>query len=251
MLLCCITSRAAEEWQTPDVRSFSLGDLHALSDAMHNPAQMAIAGKREAGLSVLNRFQMSELNTGTLYAKLPNQWLDVGAKVSVFGYSDYQLTQVQAGFAKQIFADFAIGVNGTVANENSILEEASTTFFTTGIGIYWHFNNQFDWALLVENVLNTLPDNPIKIFGGCNYKPIEFASIALEGSYDKTNHFNLSIGLEYEILKQFILRSGVTTDTGTPSFGIGYRWSRWQADIGFALHPELGTNSMIGIRTTF
>ncbi|GHT40186.1 hypothetical protein AGMMS49965_08090 [Bacteroidia bacterium] len=252
VVLSCPPTQAAEEWLTSDARAFSLGQLHALSDELLNPAQMAIANRREAGLSVYNRFQMSELNTAGLYAKLPNQWLDAAAKLTAFGYNDYQIIAGQASFAKKIFADFAIGLNLAVINENSVLAEASQTHFTTGLGAFWRYNSQFDWTVLIENIVHNVPkDDLLQMFGGCSYKPLAFASVLLEANYNKRAHFNLSIGLEYEILKQFTIRSGIMTRTSTPSFGIGYQWNSWQADVGFSLHPELGISSMIGIRTTF
>ncbi|GHT04394.1 hypothetical protein AGMMS49525_10700 [Bacteroidia bacterium] len=225
--------------------------MRALSDELLNPAQIAITNQRETGLSVFNRFQMSELNTGCVYLKYPNHWLDVGAKVSAFGYEDYQLLSGQVSFAKKVFANLALGVHIAVVNENSILEEASKTYFASGLGAYWYWNERFDWAFLVENALGNVPDEPVKWFVGCKYRPIEFAAVVLEGSYNQTSHFNLTIGLEYEILGQFSLRSGMMTATGTPNFGVGYRWKQWQVDIGFALHPELGTSSLIGIRRKF
>ncbi|MDR0833424.1 MAG: hypothetical protein LBN93_04455 [Candidatus Symbiothrix sp.] len=240
LVVSCSKSPAADEWQ-----------MHALSNELLNPAQLSIANQREVGLSVYNRFQLSELNTGSLYAKYPNQWLDAGVKVSTFGYEEYQLLEGQVSVAKKVFANVALGINITVVNENSVLEEASKTYFSSGLGAFGRWNERFDWAFLVEHALGNLPGEPVNWFGGCTYKPVEFAAIFLEGSYNQTEHFNLSIGLEYEILGQFSLRSGLMTATGMPNFGAGYRWKQWRADVGFSLHPELGTSSIIGIRRNF
>jgi hypothetical protein len=225
--------------------------MHALSDELLNPAQLSLVNQREAGLSVYNRFQMSELNTGTLYVKYPNSWLDAGAKVSAFGYEDYQLLQWHMSFAKKVFANFALGVQVAVLNKNSVLEEASQTYFTSGLGALWRWSERLDWAVLVEHALGNVSDEPIQWFGGCRYRPIEFAAVSLEANYNTWEHFNLSIGLEYEIGGQFSLRSGMMTATGLPNFGIGYRWNQWRADLGFSLHPELGTGSRIGVRRSF
>jgi hypothetical protein len=73
----------------------------------------------------------------------------------------------------------------------------------------------------------------------------------LETSYDEENRLSFSVGLEYEILDRFIVRSGFQSNLKTPSFGIAYKWNNWTVETGFSLHSVLGINSMAGVSLEF
>jgi hypothetical protein len=242
------TSFASKELNTYDVRSFSLGKIRALSDELLNPATIPFSNRKEGGISIFNRFQMKELNTATLYLKYPNKWLDTGVKLSTFGYSDYRIIQSQFDFAKKIFPDFSVGIYLCYLNESSIMETHPGHYLTSGLGFYFHLNEQIDLALLGENLLYTSDENRLNISAGLKYKVAEHSLFLLEVSNGNERHFSFSAGFEYEIFNQFIVRSGFNSNPETPSFGIAYQWNKWIIDAGFSFHSSLGTSSMIGIK---
>ncbi|GHT40524.1 hypothetical protein FACS189437_06240 [Bacteroidia bacterium] len=230
-----------------DARSFSLGNIRALSDELHNPATVSFAEKKQLGVSVFNRFEMSELNTAALYLKYPDKYLDMGAKLATFGYEDYRLTQLQGSFSKKIFPDLAIGIQLTYRNESSRWEEVSHSYFSSGLGIYYRLNEQIDLALSGENLLHTSEDASWNGYAGMKYKASGNVVLFLEAGGGKETSFRFAAGLEYTIFDQFTIRSGYDSGPHSPSFGVAYRLNRWTTDVGFSLHSVLGISSMIGV----
>jgi hypothetical protein len=52
-------------------------------------------------------------------------------------------------------------------------------------------------------------------------------------------------------VEKFSIRTGIQTGIQTPSFGVGFRQNQWTINAGFALHPVLGTSSIIGVNYHF
>jgi hypothetical protein len=208
---------------------------------------VSFSAKKQLGVSVFNRFEMSELNTASLYLKYPHKYLDAGVKLSTFGYEDYRLTQLQGSFSKKVSSGWAIGIQLTYLNELSRWEEASRSYFSSGLGIYYCLNEQVDFALLGENLLHTSENASRNGYAGMKYKPSGSVVLLLEAGGGKEIPFRFSAGFEYTVFDRFTIRSGYDSGSQSPSFGTAYRWNRWTMDVGFSLHSVLGISSMIGI----
>lgn len=230
-----------------DIRSFTLGDIHALSEELLNPAALSFSGTTEAGLTVFNRFNMKELNTASLYLKYPNRWLDGGSKLSVFGYKDYQIIYLQIALAKKVHSSLSLGIHFNYLNESSILKENREGYYSSHFGAWYVPCEKINLALLIENLLSSTNKNPVNGYLGIKYLPLESIFFLAEGKYLNQKHFSFSLGLEYLINKQFILRSGFQVNPELPSFGITYLFGRWNLSTGFSFHTILGINSSIGI----
>jgi hypothetical protein len=158
---------------------FAIGDLenfHALSDELTNPASLSFVERKQIGLTVFNRFQMSELNTAQLYVQVPNTFLDAGAKLRTFGYSDYRLTQIQTHFAKKLRTNFSIGILLNYQNESSILEDEAKQNLSAGVGVEWFVNDKIAFLALGEKD---------RISTGIKYQASEKATIYTEISNEK------------------------------------------------------------------
>ena len=236
---------------TSEVRAYSLGNLHAVSSEISNPAMLSFSEQKQIGISVLNQFQMKELNTGTIFLKYPNRRLDLSTQFSTFGYEDYRLTQIQSGFSKKLFPNFSAGINLMYQNETSILEENSQHDLFSDMGIYFHLSDVIDLAFIGKNLLTTQKQMTASGHVGLSYSVSKNAIFFAETSYGSEKIFSFSVGLEYEILEQFLLRSGFQSYSKTPSFGIAYLWKPCTIEAGFTLHPVLGVCSQIGVNLNF
>ncbi|GHT77916.1 hypothetical protein AGMMS50262_20000 [Bacteroidia bacterium] len=240
-----VTLIAWGENPASSLRAFSLGDLRALSDELANPALLPFSEQKQIGVSVYNRFQMKELNTGTLFLKYPNPRLDLGAQVCVFGFDDFRRTQIQLGFSKKVFSDFSVGINLRYQNVFSILEEKTQHDLFSDIGLYYRLNEAICLAFNGQNLLKTQKEQPAGTCFGLSCLVSKQAIFFSEAGYE--NGFSFAVGLEYEILEQFLLRCGYQSRSKTPAFGIAYLWKDWTIETGFALHSVLGVSSQIGV----
>jgi hypothetical protein len=242
---------AIGELNLTDARSFALGNLQSLSQGFINPAHFSFQTQAQLGVSVLNRFEMKELNTTYLQGTYPNKYIDAGLAFSHYGYEDYQIIQTQVGLAKKILPELSIGINLVYFHETSILAEDEINHLSSDIGIYYQLNETIELALLMNNVLHTFDEKLEKISGGISYEALENCFLLAEANYDASKKLNFSLGIEYELLQQFDLRAGIHAASQTPSFGIAYQWNHWTIDTGFALHPTLGLSSIIGFNYHF
>ncbi|MDR1683040.1 MAG: hypothetical protein LBS25_06600 [Candidatus Symbiothrix sp.] len=242
-LLKCFEISAVDEFLQTDARSLALGRVRALSEELVNPANLSFSSEKEIGLTVFNHFEMSELNTATLYWKCPNSKIDFGTKFVTFGYSDYRISSWQGFLSKKIFSNLAIGIQLETIMQSSILEEDSRYFLSSGIGISYRLNERFDLSVLGENVLTTYETKPWRWMAGIRYHLSNEAVVLMETATGKIVPFAFSVGLEYAFSESFFLRSGYDSQGKAPSFGIGYQWNKWKIDVGFSLHQVLGISS--------
>ncbi|MDR0506779.1 MAG: hypothetical protein LBH32_08210 [Dysgonamonadaceae bacterium] len=247
-VLCCFhfTVLAIEELNLTDARSFALGNLHALSHESVNPAALSFSDQL-LGASVLNQFEMKELNTSNLWLKYPNRYLDAGITFSHFGYEDYRIVQMQAGFAKKIIPELSLGINLLYFRKSSFWEENAANRLSSCIGIVYQSSKTVEFSFLAENILHNFPYRLWKLYGGMDYRVLENCSLLLESGYNANKQFDFSLGIEYELLDKIWIRAGTQIILKMPSFGVGYKWKNWTVDAGFSLHPVLGTSSMIAV----
>jgi hypothetical protein len=238
---------ATGEFFHTDARSLALGNVCALSEELVNPANLSFSSGKAIGLSVFNRFEMSELNTASLYWKCPNPAVDFGTKLASFGYSDYRISQLQGHLAKKLSSAFSIGLQMNYFFQSSVLEEDNRHFLSSGLGLHYRINDRIDLAALGEDLLSTFDEKPWKIHAGISYRLTDEVIILFETVSGYDLPFAFSAGLEYAILQQVFLRSGYDSRGKTPSFGLAYQWSKWKVDLGFSIHNILGISSLIGV----
>jgi hypothetical protein len=249
--LFSLSVQAIGELISTDARSYDLGSLHALSRESLNPAYLSFHTNPQISVSVLNQFEIKELNTFYVAGKYPNPYVDAGLTFSHYGYADYRIVQAQSGFAKKILPGFAIGLNLIYFQESSILEEHVQNHLSSDIALYYQLNSSVAFAFLATNLLHTFPGRIENFYAGMSYEAVKNCVFLVETHYDINRYFNLSLGLEYELAEKFNIRTGIQTGIKTPSFGVGFKQNQWTIDTGFSLHPVLGVSSIIGVNYHF
>jgi hypothetical protein len=239
---------AADDWPASGAQSFGMGNIRAVGNDYLNPAAISFSDRKAVDLSVLNRFQMSELNTANLSLIYPDKRLDAGFRLSAFGYEDYRIAQLQGSFAKKIRKNLSLGIQVNYRNTQSRWEEDSQACFSSGLGVYYRLNEQVDLALLGEDLFCTSDEKLWRWQAGLQYHASDHVALFVESGYDKDKTFRFVAGIDYALFEQFHFRSGYDSDHGMPAFGVGYGWNQWQVDVGFSFHSVLGTSSAIGIR---
>jgi len=236
-----------DEVRSIDIRALSLGQMQSLSQGVLNPAYLPFLDSKQIGVSVFNRFEMKELSTQSAFGLIPNRLLDMSFHLSMFGYSDYQLIEGQTGFAKKLSQRFSIGTSVSYLIENSIFDENPQTYLQADVSFFWQISDAFEWALTTENLLHTRNSQPFSCFSGVNYHLAPTTCVMVEAGYDSQNRFDLSAGIEYEIIKQLTVRGGFRNNLQTPSLGFAYKMEHWNIETAFLFHPVLGLSSGIAV----
>jgi len=239
-----------DEVKSADIRALSLGQLKALSQ-LENPAYLPFSKKLQIGASVFNRFEMKELSTQSVFGSIPNFLLDMNFRLSSFGYSDYQLIEGQAGFAKKLFRKFSIGTSIGYFIENSVLEESNRTYLRADLSFFWRISDTFGWALTTDNLIHTLNSQPISCFSGFQWQLNPLTRVLSEAGYDSQKRYYLCAGVEFEIVKNLTVRGGFRNNPQTPSLGFAYKIDHWNIETAFLFHQALGLSSGIAITYSF
>jgi hypothetical protein len=216
-----------------------------------NPAYLPFLERKQIGVSVFNRFEMKELSTRSAFLLLPNRWLDMSLRLSTFGYDEYQLIGLQAGFAKKLSERFSIGTSVGYVTENSMLKERNQTYLSADFSLLWRIGDAFEWALTTENLLHTRSSQPGFCSTGINYQLTPTAALLLETEYDSQGFWRVSAGIEYEIVHLLTVRGGFRNNLQTPSMGFAYRLDHWKVDTAFMFHPTLGVSGGIAVAYLF
>jgi len=238
-----------DEVRSVDIRALSLGQMHALSQGVTNPAYLPFLERKQIGVSVFERFEMKELSTKSIGGLIPNRLLDMSFHLSEFGYGDYQLIEGRAGFAKKLSQRFSIGTSIAYITENSIVNDRTRTCLLADVSFWGRINDALEWALTTENLIHTRNSQPSFCFTGVKYQLIPTTCFLLEAGSDFQNQWNVSVGLEYEMVKELTVRGGFRNNPKSPSLGFAYKINHWSVATAFLFHPELGLSS--GIEVTY
>ncbi len=99
-----------------------------------------------------------------------------------------------------------------------------------------HISN-FNQARLVKETREKVPT---VMKGGISYRPNSELMINLEVEKDLDFDEVVKAGIEYKIVEQVFLRTGISTRSGSGAFGIGFHPTNFQFDYAYSTDPKLG-----------
>lgn len=77
---------------------------------------------------------------------------------------------------------------------------------------------------------------------GLAYLPTTLVRVTTELVKDTEYPVSFRAGLEYEVVKQIFLRTGISSKPYTNHFGMGFKGSTFAIDYAFTSHPRLGAS---------
>jgi hypothetical protein len=75
---------------------------------------------------------------------------------------------------------------------------------------------------------------------GFLYKPSKTVQLSAEIEKVTANPVSFRAGLEYEVIKNFVVRTGIASQPQTSHFGIGFKGDHFHLDYAVHTHPQLG-----------
>ncbi len=212
----------------------------------HNQAGLAKFEEPAIGLHYENKFIIKEYGLQALAFVLPTNSGNFGLSLSFFGYSKYNETKFGLAYARMLSEKISVGIQvdylntyiandygnrGTVAGEIGIIAEPFDKLFV-GVHVY-------------NPTLSKIPTYstervPTIFRFGTAYKFSDKLFLAAETEKDIDFDPVFKVGVEYKLLEDFYLRTGINTNPVQNSFGVGYVLNRLKADIAFSSHKYLG-----------
>lgn len=249
---------AADNYAISDARSAAIGFASVSLASIDNPGGISLQSESFAGLHYENPYGIKELSKATAVAAFKNRWLDAGLVVSKFGYEKYGETRFAVNFSKKLFAGTSLGIR---LNYLSILlsaEEGDKSVMSADVGMLVSPVEKLRIGIEIQNVMRTsyrtLRDEytlPLVLRAGVNYSVAKELMLIseVEKSIDQPVCFKL--GCEYLPLKEIPLRIGLIGTPYRPTFGVGYRISRFVFDVASVYHTVLGFHNLFSMQYKF
>lgn len=222
--------------------------------SFHNQAGLADIHGLSVGVFISNKFGIKELGLKSFTVAKPVQ--RYGSFALSYSYFGFELfNENKFGFAyslklaKRLSAGIQIdylltsqaldyGNNGAVAGEIGILSEPIDNLY---IGAHL-FN---PWRADYSDYSNTKIPTILRV--GMAYNFSKKMIFTIEGQKDLEYKPIFRAGIEYNVFKNFIIRTGISTQPIEYSFGIGYKYKIIIIDIAFINHQVLGYYLQFGL----
>lgn len=246
--------------QNAGIRSKALGNT-MVSNNNHwgifgNTALMSLQEKSSIGLSVHNRFGVSDLNTATLASSLKTKEGSFGIGFSHYGVQGFNRQNLSLGFGRK-FDKLMVGAGVSYIN-TSFGSYTNIGGVTLNIGLAYAFNSRLMFAFSGNNInrarLIDYPEERLEstYLMGLKYSlSEELVSFSeLEYEYELEQYIG-KFGLEWKLKKELSFLIGLATDREVLNFGAMYSKSVWNAGFAMSYHQYLGFSPSFSVSYSF
>ena len=218
-----------------------------------------LAGLEESSLffAYENRFGFSAFQTFGLGGVVPVKWGVAGVGVSRFGDELYNELKIGLAFSKKIdLVSLGLKVNylqvaikdlnstGAVVLEFGGLVQVTKQIFLAG---YIYNLNQAKF----ETVFEQDEQIPTILKAGLGYQPIDPVMLTIEIAKDVDLPASFNAGIEYQVVTNVNLRTGIQTEPFRNHFGLGFSPKNLQFDYALSTGNDLGLSHHISLAYRF
>lgn len=209
--------------------------------------QAALAQIENAGVGVYGerRFLLSSINMYSAVAVLPTKEGNFGLQVDYFGYKNYNESQIGVAYARSLGSKLDVGIKFNYYGFRiPAYGNSSTVNFE--IGAITHLSEKLHIGVHAYNPVggklsNTDDEKLSSVYKfGIGYDASEKFLVSAEIIKEQDQLVNVDIGFQYNFMKQFFVRAGISTETTNSYAGAGISWKSFRLDITGGYHPQLG-----------
>lgn len=225
--------------------AYSLDFTDAFSGAV-NQAALAEVKKACAGIYGERRFMLKELSNYSAALALPSKLGGFGLALYYFGGSQFNTSQVGAGYGKKLGDKIDIGIQFNF-NGISIAGYGSSSTISAEAGTIIHLTEKLHIGLHVYNPAGGKfgkngSEKLASVYStGIGYEVSDKVFISTVIGKEEDQPVNINAGLEYRFADHFFSKTGVSTATGNYFFALGLQWksiridavNSWQNALGF------------------
>ncbi|HYF66846.1 MAG TPA: hypothetical protein VD884_01860 [Ohtaekwangia sp.] len=214
-----------------------------------NPAGLASINQSRIACTYDAAPAFAPFNRMALAAVVPLPHGVAAAGVYKFGDALYNEQLLSAGYANKVgLASLGLKVNYIQYTAESFGRKGVVTFSLGGIA------ELTPWLLVGAHIANinqpevaTGEKLPTRLHAGIGIRPIEKCFIAIDVEKDLDFDPTIKAGVEYELYKKIILRTGFNLSPHAGFAGIGFRPSRFELDYAYSYMLNLGTRHQASV----
>ena len=233
----------------PGLGAYSKNTADAFSFTV-NPAALANLKNGGAGVYSERRFLLNAFSQYTAVAGFQTNSGSFGLQADYFGYSNYNETQIGLGYARSLGSKVDVGAKFNYYNLR-IPAYTSASAFHFEAGVLLHLSEKLHAGFSVFNPvggeLNKSANEKIASVyrGGLGYEVSDRFFISAEIIKEENKNAGVNAVLQYELVKQFLLRAGINTVSKQPFAGVGLKFGQFRVDVATAYHPQLGISPAV------
>lgn len=186
-------------------------------------------------------------------AIIPTNSGTFGLSLNYYGYSAYHEQKIGLAYGKSLGEIFSVGIQLDylllVIGDDHGRAEA----FTFEIGIIAKLSESFQIATHLYNphmvkMGKVNPESSPAIFKLATAFEMD-TDLLLLTEYEQSifDHGVFKIGIEYQLIDQFFVRGGLSTNPNLFSFGVGFNFNGFNIDFGSSYHQVLGFSPKIAM----
>ena len=207
------------------------------------------------GVSINNRFLISDYSTGTLTFAAPINNSAIGVNYSNFGNENYSVHSSGVGYSMQLGKNISAGIKMNYLFIDLGENYGSKSIFSADIGLNSKLSSELSMGVIVKNpTLSKVAEFederiPTLIQVGLDYAVSEQLNTIISFEKDILYAPSVRAAIIYSPIENISLRGGVGTNPTTFGFGIGSNIKKLTIDIGSQYHQILGFSPEISITT--
>jgi hypothetical protein len=210
-----------------------------------NQACLARIQNITAGVYAERRFLLNELNHFTTVAVVPSRSGNFGLKTGYAGFTEYNETQIGIAYGRNLGSKLDIGVQFNY-NGIRISNYGTASAISTEAGVVFHLSEKLHTGFHVSNPVGGKfgKDQNEKLASvyalGIGFEASKkfFISTAIEK--EENQAVNVNAGFQYKLIKQLLVRAGISSATSSVWGGVGLSFNSFRIDVTTGYHPQLG-----------
>lgn len=226
--------------------SVTFSDIHS---AFSNQAGLANLEHFSVVAFAEQRFLLNELQTVSAAAAYPTASGTFGLTLQHFGFEGFNEQKIGLAYARKLLDGLSLGAQVLLLN-TQIPEYGSKANITFELGIITQLLPKLQLGAHVYSPMQVELANgenlPTVFKLGLAYLPSEKLLCTAEVEKDIDYPARVKFGVEYQVVEQVHLRTGVATNPTTLAFGVGYKVSNLILDIASSYHQTLGFTPTVG-----
>lgn len=251
---------AVNNLRLPDMRSMGMGECAVTQSYLFNPALIGLSSYQSIDINYFNRYGLKELGIINFSFSYPNKTLPIGVNISSFGYDRHRESMFRLFLGRSLNEKWSIGISIQYSIIQTELTEEHPQHLSTDVGISFSPVEKLLIGMLImdfPSVAVKKESTEIDSFIGYSLQ-IGFQwevinSLLITGNMETNKQATLtgSVGLEYQLYKQFYVRAGMKATPLLPTIGVGYCFLGFTVDVATVYHPVLGISTGIGLKYSF
>jgi len=217
----------------------------------HNPAGLRTSRFNAIGLG----YKQTSLYEGShevavaFVHQLPSWKGNTGISIFRYGNDWYSNTSLAVGFASELAS---VRLGGQLEYKQIQIEEMGVerALLVNFGGIVELLKKQLFWGAYSSNIFQaSIRDEllPVNLITGLSYRVENKVMLNLE--LEKQHRFpsTVKLGLEYEIVRSFFIRTGISTKPFAQYYGIGIKAKSIELDYALVNHTKLGFSHQVSL----